>query len=87
MTGDSMGLRKFFAVLGVAFVSSAFAVDFNVDSIEKLLRNDPSIHTAEDLLSKLPDDLRTGPVLMYKSNSLQSASAEYPRAILFPPPR
>ena len=36
-----------------------------------------------EAFSKLPDEYRSDPVLMYKSQSLQEASPEYPRVILF----
>jgi hypothetical protein len=41
------------------------------------------IRSVEELLAALPDDLRSSYVLLHDSRSLQGASAEYPRVILF----
>jgi hypothetical protein len=61
----------------------AHAESLSADQVEKILQENPSIRSGEDLLSRLPDDFRTDPVLMYQSQSLQDASPTYPRAILF----
>lgn len=44
---------------------------------------DPKIKTLSDALAVLPEDMRTHYVLMAKSRSLQGASAENPRVLLY----
>lgn len=70
----------------VALTISAFAAEepkpFTVEDVQRLLAQ-PDVKTADDLLQRLPEDLRTDPVLMYSSQSLQEASPQAPRAILF----
>jgi mono/diheme cytochrome c family protein len=71
-------------VLLVAFgvAKAASAGDFGFESLRELLvaRN---VATVEDLVALLPEDLRTGYTLVFSSRSLQDASFEHPRAILF----
>jgi hypothetical protein len=76
---------------GLLFLSTAFAAPeplppplVTIDQVDQLVRSQP-IFTLEELLSKLPERLRSRFTFIHTSRSRQDASFEFPRAILFGP--
>lgn len=62
--------------------ASSGQANFTFEDLARLVTNDrtPSI---ERVLSRLPENLRSNYILMYRSRSLQRATFQRPRAILF----
>lgn len=54
-------------------------------AVKEILKKNPNIRSVDDLLPLLPVEYRKHYTLMYQSRSLQKASAEKPRVILFGP--
>lgn len=54
----------------------------SLDELQKFIK-DRKIKDISSLLSQLPNDFKKGYVLMYDSKSLQSATDNYPRVIMF----
>ena len=67
-------------ILGTSGLAHAESFDF--DSLRRLVET-RRIQTIEDLIAALPDDLRTHYALVFSSRSLQGASFDAPRVILF----
>jgi mono/diheme cytochrome c family protein len=67
-------------VLGLTGV--ARAADFGFESLRQLIAS-RRVASIEELLAVLPEDLRTHYTLVFSSRSLQEASLENPRALLF----
>jgi hypothetical protein len=67
-------------ILGTSGLVHAESFDF--DSLRRLVET-RRIQTIEDLIAALPDDLRTHYALVFSSRSLQGASFDAPRVILF----
>lgn len=61
---------------------SAQGSDFSFDSLQQLIARQ-SIGSVEQLVTALPEDLRSHYTLVFQSRSLQDASFANPRAILF----
>ena len=74
----------FFTALGLgetAFAALSFPVDFG--QIETLLKSGAGVDSVEGFLAQLPEASRQHSVLLFHSRSLQSATADKPRAIVF----
>lgn len=56
----------------------------NLKSLEALISSG-AVHSIEDLLARLPPNYLKHYTLMYKSRSIQSASFEFPRVIVYGP--
>jgi hypothetical protein len=60
------------------------AADFTYEDLTQIIQSQ-NLNTLEAVLPKLPEEMRSRFVLMHTSRSLQGASAENPRAIMFSP--
>ncbi len=69
-------------ILGLIFSSATFASELTYTDLIKLI-DSHHITSIEELLPQLPGDFRSGYTLMHHSRSLQDASFEQPRVILF----
>lgn len=68
--------------LGILATAAAPAVGFDFESLQQLLHNQ-NIGSVEQLLAALPATQLSNYTLVFESRSLQGASFENPRAILF----
>jgi cytochrome c553 len=68
--------------LATSLAGSASAGDFDFESLSRVIAA-RHVGTVEELLAALPEDLRTHYSLVFSSRSLQDASLENPRAVLF----
>jgi len=75
-------MRFFVFLSALALSISASAAAFTYEDLVAMIR-DRQVTSIEGLLPLLPEDLRKDYVLMHTSESLQSATFESPRAILF----
>ena len=78
--------RLLFSLIGSAIwaASSAQTTPFDFASLLSLLQRE-HIDSIEQLLASLPAEQRSHYAVMFESRSLQSASFENPRVILFGP--
>lgn len=71
------------------FSASAFgeglAEPVTLESVLQYVQQHPEVRTIDDFLSRLPVSYRSQFTLMHTSNSLQTATPEMPRGILFGP--
>lgn len=70
----------FFLALGLSATTPAG--EFGFDSLTQVMAAQ-HVGSVEELLAVLPEDLRTHYSLVFSSRSLQDASFEHPRAVLF----
>jgi hypothetical protein len=70
--------------LGILATAAAPAMGFDFESLQQLLHTQ-NIGTVEQLIAALPATQRGNYALVFESRSLQGASFENPRAILFGP--
>ena len=75
-------LRLVGLLLTLGGASAASADDFGFESLRQLIGKG-DVASVETLLAALPEDLRSHYTLVFSSRSLQDASFEYPRAVLF----
>src|SRR6266700_7190712 len=68
--------------LALALAEPAPAGDFSFDSLNQVIAA-RHVGSVEELLAVLPEDLRAHYSLVFSSRSLQDASFEHPRAVLF----
>ena len=68
--------------LAVGFAKSAPAGELTFESLSQAIAAQ-HVGSVEELLAELPADLRTHYSLVFSSRSLQDASFEHPRAVLF----
>jgi hypothetical protein len=68
--------------LALGLAEPALAGEFGFDSLSQVIAAQ-HVGSVEDLLAALPEDLRTHYSLVFSSRSLQDASFEHPRAVLF----
>src|SRR5450631_432894 len=68
--------------LAIGLAESAPAGEFAFDSLSQVMAAQ-HVGSVEELLAALPEDLRTHYSLVFSSRSLQDASLENPRAVLF----
>ena len=71
----------FLSLIAVSgFSPNSFGTDFDLNQLLKLV---PGTQKPEEVIAKLPPEVRARFVLMLKSRSAQEASAENPRALLY----
>jgi cytochrome c553 len=75
-----LSVMGFCLALGLA--EPAPAGEFSFDSLSQVIAAQ-HVGSVEELLAALPEDLRTHYSLVFSSRSLQDASFEHPRAVLF----
>jgi hypothetical protein len=75
-----LSVMGFCLALGLA--EPAPAGEFAFDSLSQVIA-ERHVGSVEELLAALPEDLRTHYSLIFSSRSLQGASFEHPRAVLF----
>src|SRR5271165_2250840 len=68
--------------LALGLAEPASAGEFTFDSLSQVMAA-RHVGSVEELLAVLPEDLRTHYSLVFSSRSLQDASFEHPRAVLF----
>jgi hypothetical protein len=68
--------------LALGLAEPAPAGEFGFDSLSQVIA-ERHVGSVEELLAALPEDLRTHYSLVFSSRSLQGASFEHPRAVLF----
>jgi cytochrome c553 len=75
-----LSMMGFCLALGLS--APAPAGEFTFDSLSRVI-SAQHVGSVEELLAVLPEDLRTHYSLVFSSRSLQDASFEHPRAVLF----
>src|SRR5882724_12502471 len=68
--------------LALGLAEPASAGEFSFDSLSQVIAAQ-HVGSVEELLAVLPEELRTHYSLIFSSRSLQDASFEHPRAVLF----
>jgi hypothetical protein len=69
-------------IMALIFSSVSRAADFSYEDLTNLIQSQ-GLKSVEEVLPRLPIEMRTNYTLMYFSRSLQSATSDFPRAILF----